>query len=948
MPRLDDLPGMPRPNGAAAGTGVGRESRLGAFVEGPGLPWMGLAAGVVATLAVWAGAGAIADRRAADDLARDARNAAHDIEQALGRHVDLVGSLQAFLAGPSRPDRARFHGHVAALDLRNQWPAVEALAFAPLVAGDARAEHESGVRAEAASGTAALRDFAIRPAGERPLHLPVTYAEPIAGNEAFLGQDFLADPDRRQSAIAARDTGRVHLVPDLRRAEGDSPAGIGLVAAVYRTGGRLLGADDRRIAHAGQIAAVVRLDELVRTALGDRLPANTTVALADLGSGPRAGATPRVLVRRPGAGAEARNTLTQPARLVAAGRTLEVELVRPVVPGRAQGGPLALLVAGLVASLGGFAFLRTWGSGRREALRLAERLSERVVERERDYRVLVDQLREIVVRVDRDGLVSSLNPAWERLTGYRVADAVGRPLAAYVHPEDRDSAMAAVAGIVAGTVREASWTARFVARGNEVRWLESRWSPAFDVTGAVAGAVGTLADVTDRIESRRDLQHRAQHDPLTGLPNRILLEDRFAMALAQAARDDCHVGVLYVDLEGFKRVNETCGHDVGDELLCAVAARLRGAVRGTDTVARVGGDEFVVLLPGASHPEVTHRVASTIATALAAEIPVGQHRLRIVPSVGVAAYPHDGDTLAALLAAGDAAMVRARSAGAGAGRVEVHAEVLGVHTAPPLPAADARGSVGRNEIAVRFAPQRELASGRVVGATLTLAWHGRADGGSPSRFLPVSEEAGLIVPLGQWAMLTALRECHAWNARGDGAARVMLEVSMRELQQANFAAAVERAIVRSDVDAADVWIAVEPRVALRPAAATAASLRDLAALGCLIGVEDVAGVPLDYASVAADLPFGFVVVGRQRWTEGARRAELPFLQAARARGWRLLADDARTATELDLAARLGFSIAQGPAVGAPMTAELIARAFSTPRDGRDDRDASDRDAASAA
>lgn len=271
---------------------------------------------------------------------------------------------------------------------------------------------------------------------------------------------------------------------------------------------------------------------------------------------------------------------------------------------------------------------------------------------------VLDLMLDAVCVVDREGYFVFVSKAFERIFGYAPAEMIGRPMVDMVYPEDRTGTLRKVDAIIGGELMprfENRWVHKD-GRVVHVMW-SARWSEEHQVRIAVA------RDITDWKRMEERLQHMAGHDPLTDLPNRALLQDRLHAALTRARRDRARLSLLFIDIDNFKPINDKFGHAMGDSVLKQIAERLRGCVRESDTVGRVGGDEFIVLLNSVEPPEGAEMVAGKICAALDQPYVVGEYRFRITPSIGIAHYPEHGSDESQLMQRADEAMYRAKAAG---------------------------------------------------------------------------------------------------------------------------------------------------------------------------------------------------------------------------------------------------------------------------------------------
>jgi diguanylate cyclase (GGDEF)-like protein/PAS domain S-box-containing protein len=423
------------------------------------------------------------------------------------------------------------------------------------------------------------------------------------------------------------------------------------------------------------------------------------------------------------------------------------------------------------------------------------RLEEEVVERRKAEDRL--KLADIVFRTtvqgvfvtDANAAILLVNPAFTAITGYAPEEVVGnnpRILKSDHQPDEFYSEMWSTL-LTSGGWRGQLWNRRKTGEA----YLQQLTIAVFhDEAGKPQNYVAVFSDITELHEKERRIRHQAFHDALTDLPNRLLFNDRLEQALAGANRSGEYVAVIYFDLDRFKFVNDTLGHNVGDQLLRAVAKRILGSLRSTDTLSRFGGDEFVVLVTAAKTLTAIEQVTQQIAAAFQPPFLVGARELSITTSMGVAIYPDDGRTAVDLLKNADTAMYRAKERGRDG--IQFYTADMNTRALVHVTLQNSlRRALERQEFEVQYQPRVCIGDGRICGMEALVRWqhpeHGLI---APSEFIPVAEDTGLIVPLGEWVLRHACEQTRRWADMGHPL-RVSVNLSARQLLQPDLIERVE-------------------------------------------------------------------------------------------------------------------------------------------------------------
>ncbi|MEA2147290.1 MAG: hypothetical protein QOG59_2877 [Solirubrobacteraceae bacterium] len=433
----------------------------------------------------------------------------------------------------------------------------------------------------------------------------------------------------------------------------------------------------------------------------------------------------------------------------------------------------------------------------------------------------------------------------------------------------------------------------------------------------------------ERKRSEVRLAQQALQDALTGLPNRVLLLDRLGVALARGRRRPTSVAVLFLDLDRFKTINDSLGHDAGDELLLEISARLRATLRPGDTVARFGGDEFLILCEELTGEFEAVRVAERALQAILAPIQVAGHRISVGASVGIAYGSDGGSSAHELVRQADAAMYRAKRRGTGIELFEasMHSEAMTeLQTEHEL-----RGAIERGELLLNYQPQMSLAgAGEVVGAEVLVRWqHPKRGVLMPSQFIPVAEQTGLIVPIGAWVLDQACRQLGAWRASGAVSEdfKVSVNLSMRQLSRDDLADTVSGALARSRLPASCLCLEVTESYMAHDPERAASVLTHLKSLGVSLALDDF-GTGYSSLSALSSYPLDIVKIDRsfiQRVADdpAAARMFAAVLGVARAAELQAVAEGIEQGPQLRLLLRLGCEYGQGFMFAEPVGAQEL-------------------------
>lgn len=463
------------------------------------------------------------------------------------------------------------------------------------------------------------------------------------------------------------------------------------------------------------------------------------------------------------------------------------------------------------------------------------------IEKER-AQVTLNSIGDAVLSTDISGNVTYLNHAAESLTGWSREEALRRPVAEVFQIIDGATRQPArnpmelavqqnkTVGLTANCI--------LIRRDGLECAIEDSAAPIHDRRGQVTGAVIVFHDVTAARAMSFRMSHLAQHDSLTDLPNRLLLNDRLTRAIASARRNGNRLAVLFVDLDRFKDINDSLGHAIGDKLLQSVAERLVARVRNSDTVSRPGGDEFVVLLSELEHPEDAAVCAKKMLTALTAPHRIAQHDVHVTVSIGVSTYPEDGQDAETLVKSADTAMYQAKENGRN--NYEFFRQDMNIRA---VERQSLEGSLSRalerHEFVLHYQPKINLEKGAITGAEALIRWL-HLDRGliPPAQFVPIAEDTGLLLPIGQWVLHEACRQARAWLDAGLRPVPVAVNISAVEFRDKGFLEGVRAILKDTRLEPRYLELELTESVLMQHAESTASVLQALKAMGVQLAVDD--------------------------------------------------------------------------------------------------------------
>jgi diguanylate cyclase (GGDEF)-like protein/PAS domain S-box-containing protein len=713
---------------------------------------------------------------------------AGDIDARMTAFEDALHASRGYLLASRGIERENWLTFQQAQRLEHSHPGTLGMGYTPVVPASQLRAHVAAVRAEEKFG------YTVRPPGNRPAYAPIRFTASHNRDTAALGFDMYSEPVRRDAMLTSRDTGRAALsaVTPILRGANQGRNSVFLFLAVYD---RPLGDDatveTRREAVRGYVHSPLLVDSFMRD-IAQKIEKKLLFVRITETDG-------RVLFSAP-AGVTATDLsfqITQRKEVHARPWVLEFAALPGFAASIGGARDRYVGVGGLVISLLLFAIVWSLTSTRLRAERLARAMTRDLRESEARFRDLTDLSSDWYWEQDEELRYTIMSGTVLQRTGRDVTQVLGKrrwELPGMDVPEDEWARHKAML-----EAREpfADFVLRRLRPDGEARYVSLSGRPIFDEHGTFRGYRGTGKDITSERVADERIQYLAYHDGLTGLPNRSMFSRLLNHGIAHAHRNSKQLAVLFIDLDRFKNINDTLGHEAGDALLIEVGSRIKQMIRGSDTVARLGGDEFVILIEDVKNTDDVAVVAGKILSAIVKPFNLAGQDFRVTASIGISIYPQDGDSEQVLMKKADIAMYQAKEEGKN--NFQFHSPDMDKHSFERLTLeSNLRNALERNEFELYYQAKKDLRSGRVTGMEALIRWmHPEMGMISPIQFIPLAEETGLIVPIGKWVLETACRQNCSWQQSGTASLCIAVNLSPRQFADENLVTDVAAILERT-------------------------------------------------------------------------------------------------------------------------------------------------------
>ena len=862
------------------------------------------------------------------------RSIHHNLTREFQTHQEVLDSLKSFFDASSQVTRDEFR--VVNKIALEKHPGIQALDWIKRVKHEQRGEFERTLP----QGRTIRRfntEGVSEPAEIREEYYAIKYIEPLETNMPALGFDITSNPIAAEALFRARDSGKAAATGPLRLVQetGDD-VGIVLYKPVYSSHTPPATLEQRRKLITGVVAVVVRLRSMIDAEIPSIANGDTLVRLLD-NTNP---ATPqRLYSSHKDISNNPPHAMTKTHTFVMGGRSWNLEYVStPQFLAKNSNWAVWLVLTGglLITALMGTGLLILTG----RTLHVEDEVNRRTSELRSE--VQQRQNAESQLRLVLNGANLGfwdwnyqtgeqwVNDRWMEMLGLKRSDLKNdfRDWTDRIHPDDKEKVLHEIETHIKN---KESYVVECRMRHQNGHWVWIQAAGAVvtvdETSNKPLRLCGTHQDISDRKQQEKQIVHKAHFDSLTELPNRFLALDRLTQLLSEAKRKQEMIAVLFLDLDDFKKINDTLGHDTGDKLLKETAARLQLAVRSCDTVGRLGGDEFIILLSGITQASDAQPVAESVLNQFTDTFRIDNRELALTASIGISIYPDDGNNVSELLRNADSAMYHSKEQGRNT--YSYFTEEMNEAVSKRLLFEEQmHGALDRGEFKLCYQPQVDLASGKIIGVEALLRWDNPALGRVPPlEFIPIAEQTGLIVALGKYVVTEAMSKAAGWRQQLGTPFTLAVNLSPRQFRDPNLESFIQNAIEQSGMPANCLELEITEGVLMSGHANIDHTLAALNNMGVSIAMDDF-GTGYSSLSYLRNYPFDVLKIDREFIQDlsddpGDRELVNATIMMAHGLGLKVIAEGVETEEQRQYLSARGCDFAQGFLFSKPLSHEEI-------------------------
>lgn len=688
----------------------------------------------------------------------------NQIDKRMSAYKSVLQSGIGFFQGSDNVSKKEWHDFIGALEIKKNYPGIQGIGFSLMLAPDEVASTEQKMRKEG------FDSFKIKPLGKREEYSTILYLEPLdKRNLQAIGYDMFSEPVRREAMRTARDTGvasisgKVTLVQEI---DSDVQPGMLMYLPLYKKGAKTDTLQQRRSALLGYVYSAFRMNDLM-----DKLVLEKSILNFEIYDSSNISDDHLLYRSFKPSSYISRYKVQKTIKIDNRMWYINLSSTKQFDLSVENYYPLLMTLVGLVIYFFLLFIILTLVKSRYLLLSQANELLK--------LSQAIEQSSSSIMITDVKGKIEYVNSAYTALTGYFKEDVIGKDLAWKRETELYNNMMKVLSS---GKNWEGEFTNR---RKDRSEYTESiKASPIFQADKNIAHFMIIKEDITEKKYSQERIHHLANFDSLTGLPNRFQLEELSNYAIHMAKRKNEHFAIMFLDLDHFKDINDTLGHSAGDSLLIELATRFRSILREIDTVARLGGDEFIFLLPQTDAHGVP-KVADKLLEIIDKPFTIYNHELIVTASIGIAVYPDDGTDQETLSKNADTAMYTAKKEGRN--KYCFYTDIMQKNSSRNLHLTNAlHHAIERNELYLVYQPQVSIDDGHIVGAEALLRWNHPEFGNiSPVEFIPLAEDSGLILSIGEWVLREAIGQAKKWTEDNPSEFVMAVNISSIQFRQSN-------------------------------------------------------------------------------------------------------------------------------------------------------------------